>query len=53
MIESKKQIQRKVVQLVFHNMVKGGWKVALHNKQKNASPMHKVAKIWWATMEIS
>jgi hypothetical protein len=32
MIESRKQIQRKVVQLVLHNVVKGGWKVALHNK---------------------
>jgi hypothetical protein len=32
MIESKEQIQRKVVQLVLHNVVKGGWKVALHSK---------------------
>jgi hypothetical protein len=32
MIESREQIQRKVVQLILHNVVKGGWKVALHNK---------------------
>jgi hypothetical protein len=32
MIKSIEQIQKKVVQLVFHNVVKGGWKVALHNK---------------------
>jgi hypothetical protein len=29
MIESREQIQRKVVQLVIHNVVKGVWKVAL------------------------
>jgi hypothetical protein len=46
MIESKKQIQRKVVQLVLHNVVKGGWKVALHNKQKNiVGLMHKVGHL--------
>jgi hypothetical protein len=28
MIESIEQIQKKVVQLVLHNVVKGGWKVA-------------------------
>jgi hypothetical protein len=32
MIESREQIQRKDVQLVLHNVVKGGWKVALHIK---------------------
>jgi hypothetical protein len=32
MIGSREQIQRKVVQLVLHNVVKGGWKVALHSK---------------------
>jgi ABC-type antimicrobial peptide transport system ATPase subunit len=43
MIESRKQIQRKVVQLVIHNVVKGGWKVAFHSRQKNiACLMHKV-----------
>jgi hypothetical protein len=46
MIESKEQIQRKVVQLVLHNVVKGGWKVALHNMQKNiACLMHKVGHL--------
>ncbi len=30
-IESIEQIQIKIVQLVLHNVVKGGWKVALHN----------------------
>jgi hypothetical protein len=55
MIESRKQIQRKVVQLVLHNVVKGGWKVTLHSRQKNiAGLMHKAtSRIWWATMEIS
>jgi hypothetical protein len=32
MIKSREQIQRKVVQLVLHNVVQGGWKVALHNR---------------------
>jgi hypothetical protein len=32
MIKSREQIQRKVVQLVLHNLVKGGWKVALHSR---------------------
>jgi hypothetical protein len=32
MIENREQIQRKVIQLVLHNVVKGGWKVALHNR---------------------
>jgi hypothetical protein len=46
MIESRKQIQRKVVQLVLHNLVKGGWKVALHGRQKNiAGLMHKVGHL--------
>jgi ABC-type antimicrobial peptide transport system ATPase subunit len=46
MIESKEQIQRKVVQLVLHNVVKGGWKVALHSRQKNiAGLMHKVGHL--------
>jgi hypothetical protein len=46
-IDSKEQIQKKVVQLVLHNVVKGGWwKVALHNKQKNiACLMHKVGRL--------
>jgi hypothetical protein len=46
-IDSREQIQRKVVQLVLHNMVKGGWwKVALHNKQKNiVGLMHKVGHL--------
>jgi len=30
----------------FHNVVKGGWKVALHNKQKNiVGLMHKVGHL--------
>jgi hypothetical protein len=46
MFESREQIQRKVIQLVTHNMVKGGWKVAFHSRQKNiASLMHKVGDI--------
>jgi hypothetical protein len=48
MIENREQIQRKVVQLVLHNVVKGGWKVALHNSsmQKNiAGLMHKVGHL--------
>jgi len=46
MFESREQIQRKVVQLVIHNMVKGGWKVTFHNRQKNiTSLMHKVGDI--------
>ncbi len=48
MIENKEQIQKKVVQLVLHNVVKGGWKVALHNssRQKNiAGLMHKVGHL--------
>jgi hypothetical protein len=32
MIENREQIQRNVVQLVLHNVVKGGWKVALHSR---------------------
>jgi ABC-type antimicrobial peptide transport system ATPase subunit len=46
MIESREQIQRKVVQLVIHNMVKGGWKVAFRNRQKNITClMHKVGHL--------
>jgi len=46
MIESREQIQIKVVQLVLHSMVKGGWKVALHSRQKNiAGLMHKVGHL--------
>jgi hypothetical protein len=48
MIENREQIQRKVVQLVFHNVVKGGWKVALHNnsRQKNITGlMYKVGHL--------
>jgi len=46
MIESREQIQKKVVQLVLHKVVKGGWKVALHSKQKNiTSLMHKVGHL--------
>jgi hypothetical protein len=46
MIESRKQIQIKVVQLVLHNMVKGGWKVTLHSRQKNiVGLMHKVSHL--------
>jgi ABC-type antimicrobial peptide transport system ATPase subunit len=46
MIESREQIQKKVVQLVTHNMVKGGWKVAFHNRQKNITClMHKVGHL--------
>ncbi len=33
MIESKEKIQRKVVELVFHNVVKGGWKVTLTRRK--------------------
>jgi hypothetical protein len=46
MNESREQIQRKVVQLVLHNVVKGGWNVALHSRQKNiAGLMHKVGHL--------
>ncbi len=46
MIKSREQIQRKVVQLVLHNVVKGVWKVALHNRQKNITGlMHKVGHL--------
>ncbi len=47
MIENREKIQRKVVQLVLHNVVKGGWKVALHSsRQKNiAGLMHKVGHL--------
>jgi ABC-type antimicrobial peptide transport system ATPase subunit len=46
MIESREQIQKKVVQLILHNMVKGGWKVALHSRQKNiVGLMHKVGHL--------
>jgi hypothetical protein len=46
MIKSWEQIQRKVIQLFFHNMVKGGWKVTLHDRQKNiAGLMHKVGHL--------
>jgi hypothetical protein len=46
MIESREQIQRKVVQLVLHNVVKGGLKVAFHSRSKNiASLMHKVGHL--------
>ncbi len=46
MNESKEQIQRKVVQLVLHNVVKGGWNVTLHSRQNNiASLMHKVGHL--------
>ncbi len=31
-IESIEQIQIKIVELVLHNVVKGGWKVAFHNR---------------------
>jgi hypothetical protein len=33
-IENKEKIQKKVIQLVLHNVVKGGWKVALHSSSK-------------------
>ncbi len=46
MNESREQIQRKVVQLVLHNVVKGGWNVALHNREKNITGlMHKVGHL--------